>query len=209
MGRSAHRVTCENCKSVDVLRWHREGRLQAGRTFTWCWTFGDETSGRVTVHCAPDTVTLVYRIPNSVGELLESLQRISIAWTECSLGGRRPWFVCAGQDPVGCGRRAAKLYLALGGPFACRRCNGLTYASQRQGLHHRSVDRARKIRIRLGGSADLVGPFPQKPKWMHWCTYELLRQRASEAEMASTRLLAALLKRHRRQIEKTSRSRPK
>ena len=47
------------------------------------------------------------------------------------LGGRRPWFICSVRaNGRYCGRRVAVLYLA-GELFACRKCYGLAYASQR------------------------------------------------------------------------------
>ncbi len=99
--------------------------------------------------------------------------------TACHFGGQRPWFVC----PVYCngrycGRRAAILYGA-GELFACRRCYGLSYASQQQTALHRGLGQARKIRMRLGGSADLLEPFPQKPRGMHRRTFLRLRARAA------------------------------
>jgi hypothetical protein len=38
------------------------------------------------------------------------------------------------------------------------------------------------IRMKLGGSPSLVEDFPEKPKGMHWRTYDRLRQKANEAE---------------------------
>ena len=75
-----------------------------------------------------------------------------------------------------CGRRVALLYGA-GELFACRRCYGLAYASQQETPMYRGVNRAQKIRMRLGGSANLCEPFPKKPKRMQWRTYLRLRAR--------------------------------
>jgi hypothetical protein len=104
-------------------------------------------------------------------------QRVPITWTACHLGGRRAWFRCAVySNGRYCGRRVALLYGA-GELFACRRCYGLAYASQQEAPMHRGVYRAQKIRMRLGGSANLCEPFPEKPKRMHWRTYLHLRAR--------------------------------
>jgi hypothetical protein len=44
MARPAYggRTTCESCTSIDVRRWHREGRLQAGQYFSQSWSLGAE-----------------------------------------------------------------------------------------------------------------------------------------------------------------------
>lgn len=65
-------------------------------------------------------------------------------------GGRRPWFRCP------CGRRVAKLYVGADHRFACRRCLGLTYASQRDVPRHRHLGQAQKIRRRLGAPAHAI-----------------------------------------------------
>jgi hypothetical protein len=43
--------------------------------------------------------------------------------------------------------------------------------------------KAQKIRRRLGGSGNLLEPFPVKPKRMHWQTYLHLRQEGELAEL--------------------------
>ena len=86
----------------------------------------------------------------------------------------------AGVSRRYCGRRAAILYGA-DELFACRRCYGLSYASQQQMPLHRGLEQARNIRMRLGGSADLLEPFPGKPKGMHKRTFLRLRARAEAA----------------------------
>jgi len=96
---------------------------------------------------------------------------VSLSWTPCNYGGQRPWFICPG-----CRRRVAKLYL-YGKFFRCRHCHGLVYTSQREDKIDRIGSRLRDIRISLGGSADLMEPFPWKPKGMHWSTYEGLHRK--------------------------------
>jgi len=109
----------------------------------------------------------------------------SVTWTACHFGGHRPWFVCSIHSSGRyCGRRVAVLYLA-DKLFACRRCYGLTYASQREALYLRDVDKAQKIRMRLGGSTVMSERFPDKPKGMHWRTYDRLRHRHDLAERRS------------------------
>ena len=54
---------------------------------------------------------------------VQMAQEISLGWTSCNYGGRRPWFICGN-----CGRRVAVLYGA-GKYFACRHCYDLTYRS--------------------------------------------------------------------------------
>ncbi len=122
-------------------------------------------------------------------------QRVPITWTACHLGGKRPWFVCSVySNGRYCGRRAAVLYGA-GKLFACRRCYDLAYASQQETPMHRGIGQAQKIRMRLGGSANLCDPFPEKPKRMHWLTYLRLRARAEAAEDYSNVLTMAWIKR--------------
>jgi hypothetical protein len=71
--------------------------------------------------------------------------------------------------------------------FACRQCCGLTYASQREIPRHRAISRVQKIRMRLGGSANLLERFPKKPRGMHRWTY---RRLFAKAMAAQERLLA-------------------
>jgi hypothetical protein len=184
MARSAvgARTTCESCTSIDVRQWHREGLLCRGHNFSCSWRCGGEPAGSITVRVESDAVVLNYRASSWGSNDWKSIQqRVPIRLTACHLGGVRPWFVCSVYcNGRYCGRRAAILYGA-GELFACRRCYGLSYASQQQTPLHRGLEQARKIRMRLGGSADLVEPFPARPKGMHRRTFQRLRARAEAA----------------------------
>jgi hypothetical protein len=48
---------------------------------------------------------------------------------------------------------------------------------------HRALRRAQKIRQRLGGTANMLEPFPDKPNGMHHDTYLRLFWEHHEAEM--------------------------
>jgi hypothetical protein len=140
--------------------------------------------------CIEAAVVLDYRAGSSgSGEWKSVQQRVPIRLTACHLGGQRPWFVCSVHpNDRYCGRRAAIL-CGAGELFGRRRCYGLSYASQQQTALHRGLEESRKIRMRLGGSADLLEPFPAKPKGMHRWIFQRLRARAEAAMYRSNRAL--------------------
>jgi hypothetical protein len=172
----------EGCMSIDVRSWDREGRLRAGQCFlhslTWMW---QPTQG-IGVLTKADAVYLMFRSRSWQHEYGPTItQRVPIAWTPCTLGGRRPWFRCeAYSNGKYCGRRVALLYSA-GGFFACRHCHGLVYDCQNETPWLRSIRRARKIRMRLGTGFSFAEPFPDKPPGMHWLTYLRMRLAAGES----------------------------
>ena len=180
------RATCESCTSIDVRQWHRQGRLYPGQQFAWSWRCGGQSAGSISVRVESAAVVLSYRCSGSGSNEWKSIQqKVPISLTACHLGGVRPWFICSVYcDGRYCGRRAAVLY-GGGELFACRQCYGLAYASQQQTPLHRGLHKARKIRMRLGGSADLLEPFPARPKGMHRRTFQRLRARAEAALFGS------------------------
>jgi hypothetical protein len=188
------RATCESCISIDVRRWHRVGRLRVGQFFSWSWTRGGEPSGNINVRTEQDAVVLMFRSQTYGNAQWKSVeQRVPIAWTACHLGGRRPWFICSVYSGGRyCGRRVALLYGA-GELFACRRCYGLAYESQHEALHHRGLGKAQKIRMKLGGSPNMIESFPEKPKGMHRKRYAQLRTRHDAATQRAFGMTAAYL----------------
>jgi hypothetical protein len=172
------RVTCESCLSIDVRDWSRRGFLRSGLEFAWFWNQAGQPCGNISVHVEVDTAVLSFhsQYPGEA-KWRGSVQRVPVVWTDCHFGGHRPWFRCtAHSGGQYCGRRVAVLY-GVGDVFACRRCCGLAYVSQQESLRFRQISRSRKIRMRLGGGPNVLAPFPDKPRRMHWRTYMRLRAR--------------------------------
>jgi hypothetical protein len=132
----------------------------------------------------------------AIGECKSIEQRVPLVWTRCHLGGARRWFRC--NASIGgrlCGRRVAKLYLR-GHVFACRQCCGLAYASQSENPRYRAISRVQKLRMRLGGSANLLERFPKRPRGMHRMTYYRLSAKAMAAHERSIALELDYMRRH-------------
>jgi len=178
------KATTGECHSVDVRYLHREGLLKPGNWFSLRWSrAGRETGsiqGAVIGSEKPEQVILTYRHRSGpVREWEDVREFVPLTWTVCNFGGERPWFICPG---AGCGRRVAVLY-EPGRYFLCRHCYDLVYESQRENAMYRALHKAQSIRERLGGSASMMAPFPDRPKGMHHETYWRLREEHDEAEM--------------------------
>ena len=177
------KTTTDECHGLDVRDLYREGLLKPGGSFSSRWLRGDKETGSIRGILEgdrPDRVVLLYRYQRGLGgEWGEVKETVPLEWTLCNFGGERPWFLCPG---AGCGRRVAILY-GPGKYFLCRHCYDLRYESQHENKTHRALRRAQKIRVRLGGSANMMEPFPDKPKGMHHDTYMRLFWEHYEAEM--------------------------
>ena len=100
---------------------------------------------------------------------------VRLASTPQHFGGRLWRFICPER-----GKPCGVLHLPIGAEqFASRQAHGLAFASQRLRAPARAAVRALRIRLDLGGSADLSAPFPERPRGMHGATYE---RRRAEAE---------------------------
>jgi hypothetical protein len=177
---------CEAQRSIDIRKLNREGGLRPGRCFGYTWTRLGEPLGEVRMTVQSDILFLLAKLPNDkVSEPKSVAQGVRVAWSPCRWGGQRPWFLC----PVtSCRRRCAKIYLA-DDFFACRRCLGLAYASQQEPVRQRGLCKARKIRDRFGGSANMAVAFPARPKGMHRTTYKRLH---AAHDQAADRCMAGL-----------------
>lgn len=164
------RSTTSSMRALDVRRLQRDGLLTSGQGFGWSWTRNGETVASIQIRTEAHRVILDYRSRGYAGEWERMEYAVYLEWTDCTLGGRRVWFQCPNQ---GCGRRTAILY--GGRVFACRYCHKLAYESQRETDGDRAIRRADTIRARLGWHPGIAFPKGDKPKGMHWRTFERLK----------------------------------
>ena len=180
--------TTNDMHSLDIRKLQRDGLLTPGRAFGWHWTCNGNEVASIRMRTEVDRVILNYRSRSNGGnggdwQPMEC--PVTLEWTPCNLGGRRAWFLCPAK---GCGRRVAILY--GGSIFACRHCHRLAYDCQRETDGDRAMRRADTIRRRLGWGAGIANPPGEKPKGMHWRTFERLKAEhdafanASWADMA-------------------------
>jgi hypothetical protein len=163
------RKTTSDMRPLDIRKLQRDGLLIPGRAFGWQWTVNAKEVASIRARTEVDRVILDYKSRSYGGEWQAMEYPVCLEWTDCNLGGRRPWFLCPAQ---GCGRRVAVLY--GGSIFACRHCHKLNYACQREVGDDRAMRRADTIRRRLGWGAGIANPIGEKPKGMHWRTFDRL-----------------------------------
>lgn len=165
------RNTTGDYRSIDVRWLKRRGCLRPGYSGSISWTCWDEVTGSICLRAEPGRVVLDYRSRDHGGEWESLRYGVHLDTTPCNLGGVRHWFLCPAQ---GCGRRVAVLY--GGRIFACRHCYDLSYPSQRDDAGDRAARKADRIRERLGWEGGILnGAEPwNKPKGMHWRTFERL-----------------------------------
>jgi len=153
---------------IDLAWLRRENLLRPGRWSTLTWSRGGRPSGSIQVAVNTQSIRLVYRQRRHGEEWQDVNETVPLVETATRFGGGRQWLQC-----LSCRRRCRILY---GGTlFRCRRCHGLKYETQYEPPFARAATKALKIRERLGGDSGIDDPFPEKPKGMHWTTYERLR----------------------------------
>ncbi len=187
----------EDCLSLDARGWRRDGWLEPGSRFTSTWRRGGRQTASIGVRVLGNPVAAVelsYTV-GSKGNREDILYRVPLSWTPCNFGGFRPWFLCPGVvNGIPCGRRVAILY-GPGHYFLCRHCHDLSYESQNERGGTSALHKCRKIRRKLGGTANLIEPFPEKPKGMHHRTYWRLFLEYEKANDEYTRAMIADLER--------------
>ena len=158
--------TTSDMHPLDIRLLHRAGLLTPGRVFSWHWSVCGREVFSIQARSEAERLILNYRTRSRSGEWQPKEFPVYLEWTNCTLGGRRPWFLCTTK---GCGRRVAILF--GGSIFACRHCHKLAYECQRETNDYRAMRRADTIRRRLGWGAGIANPEGSKPKGMHWRTF--------------------------------------
>lgn len=162
------KTTCEASLRIDVRYMLKHGLLKPGRRGRLSWNRYGEPSGSIGYEAFSDCLVIDYRA-RLAGRDWESItERIPIDHAAQPFGGTRPYLRC-----LRCGRRCLVLYGGL--RFRCRRCQRLSYQSQRGDAVDRAVLQIRKICEQLGTRfPDEFDLLPPKPKHMHWRTYDRL-----------------------------------
>ncbi len=195
-----------SCISLDVHYLNREKLLHSGSAGSLIWSHGAEQHASIRFQVDEEQLTLVYRSRYNLGDWENVMEPVTLTWTPCNYGGYRPWFRCPGAlNNVLCDRRVARLY-ARSHYFLCRHCYQLAYPSQKVSVADRPLTRAQDIRRQLGGSANLLVPFPMKPKNMHWMRYWRLRDRATKSEVEGLTIMQRWVDRHRDILAQMKRS---
>jgi hypothetical protein len=148
---------------------HKHGVLRKGQSGNWVWQEAEsrEETGRIGYICDGHSLQLNYRSRDWGCEWESITDTICLSKTYPNFGGERNWFICPN-----CHKRRGMLY---GGKyFRCRECYGACYQTQLEDAKSRAMTKIYRRRHKLGEYGGLGEPFPQKPKWMRWATYNRL-----------------------------------
>lgn len=154
---------------LDIAVLKRLDMLRPGYQKSLVWSTNGEERARVQVECHGDHLILNYKSRQRGGEWEPIRDCIQLTYTYPNYGGRRAWFICPS-----CNKRKRVLWGRT--YYRCAKCYGMTHDSQYEDRASRLLDRAQKIKIKLGGEVSCFEPFPPKPKGMHWRTYNARRE---------------------------------
>jgi hypothetical protein len=173
-------TTVEDCLALDVGALERAGAFGQGSCMGSC-QWSDPVSREMYFSIAFTSLDDSVHLHYSNNQTAESLDyEVKVETRKLRFGGVRRCFLC---PAIGCGQRVRILYLPPGARyFACRRCYRISYASRNRNPRNAALDKAQRIRMRLGGTASMLEPFPPKPEAISWQKYRRLRQQFEEAE---------------------------
>jgi hypothetical protein len=182
IGSKTRKMTTSQCYGIDSRRWKRDDLLFVGNSFGWTWTKKDGHTASISVS-VPTNGEIVLSYTVTIDKVKTPVSTIvNLGYTRCNYGGSRVWFGCPG-----CNKLVAWLYLR-GTKFRCRRCHNLTYYScQESGnLNDMSIRRVNRVLSRLKSKEkcgfDILYYAPLRPRYMHFKTYQRLRQRYTQKQ---------------------------
>lgn len=173
---------CEDLIDLRISVLRRYGLLENGRRASLVWDVGGRPCGSIEISMDDGILELSYQLQGPAQEWRPVKDIIALETTEQPFGGERRWFKC----PC-CDRRCQVIYAGEG--FSCRLCLNLGYRSQYEDPRFRFLSKARKLRRGLGGSGNMMLPFPDKPRGMHRATFERLYDKGRALEQAGLRAM--------------------
>jgi len=164
--------TTEDYRSIDIRFLKRHGGLIPGRVSTVTWSNEINQTGAIQIAAETDQLVFKYKFCYAGENWTDIDLPVSLDWSDCSIGGKRPWFIC----PIpSCGKRVAILYADR--CFVCRHCLQLAYESQYEDTELRAARKANRLRDKLGWSNGILDGEGGKPKGMHLRKYNKLVER--------------------------------
>lgn len=85
-GRTGGAACVDDCRSIDVRRWQREGLLIDGRGFNWQWTHNGETTANIGATVDAGQVMFRYRIRKNGGDWQDMNYPVYLESTPCTYG---------------------------------------------------------------------------------------------------------------------------
>jgi hypothetical protein len=185
-GRQGGWPTIEQTQSIklsihNVMRGY-DGSTPIGKKWAWSGDVPGELTAIVRPQGShPPLVELRYRFEHFSRDTGDQTQYVDTGFSPCRFGGRRWWWACPSTH-----RYVTKLYLPNGAVrFLSRKAYRLDYQSRRETWLDRAHRRSGKLHRKLGWQYD--GPidfFPDKPKGMHWRTYNAICNQIEAAEQS-------------------------
>lgn len=201
-GRSGGRPVIEDGLTLDINKLRRDNLIRSNSSRSGSLTWLETYSGREVATIGYSTsigddegsLRLRYTTTRFGQEKIDSDYEIMLETAPQPFGGIRWFFTCPAT-----GARASRLYMPPGSTrFLSRGAyRRLAYRSQRTTLYDRALNRAFKLRRRMGDQG-AIGDFIMKPKWTRWATFEREMERIDRAEAVVDAHLAGFLDRLRR-----------
>lgn len=180
------RTLTEQLPSLRLDGLQRAGAFsECGLSIDLDWT---DSAGRAGV-LALETGAIAWSLAFCLDGSVAWSQTIVIGYVRCTYGRRAHW-IC----PT-CVRRCNVLF-ERDGRFACRRCQGLRYRSQRQSKLTRALEQARDLNEQLGRKPhELWDPITARPPGMRWSRFRCLSRRFLARRHTASVLINDLSKR--------------